>query len=290
MSVKTIQHALNLGAGDLSSGWSPGVWGSCPWDAIREGELPGLVIERHFGQGAPATPATTEGNYAEFAQFGSTGGFLNVLAAAGGVGSGLTLGSDGDNEGASIRTRVTPFILDRTNGGKFWFEARVRTSTIADANVGWFLGLMDNTALTATVPIAADGTLADVNLVGFHRLEGDGDALDTVYRANGVTAVTVQADAKAIAADTWYKLGMVYDPDVDGTIQDPNRTGTRKFNLSFYVDGVRVGAVKQVPTAQGTDFPNDVGLGIVFAVLNATATSPGTATIQKFRAAQIAPV
>jgi len=288
MSVKTIRPAINLGS-DTDAGWSSAVWGDCPWTAIVEGELPGFAFERNFAAGVPVTPATTEGNFAEFAQFSSTGGFVNVLAASAGVGSGISIGSDGDNEGCSLRTRTTPVILDRSNGGDFWFEARVRTSTIADNNIGWFVGLMDNTALTATVPITAAGAIADLNIVGFHRLEGVGNSLNTIYKADGVTQVTVQDKAFTIAADTWYKVAMRFDTQVDPFIQDPNRTGNTRWNLSFYVNGQRMATAKQIPTAQGTDFPNDVGLGFVIACLNATGTSPGNVTIQKVRMAQLFP-
>jgi hypothetical protein len=134
---------------------------------------------------------------------------------------------------------------------------------------------MADNALTATVPITAAGAIADVNIVGFHRLEGDGDQFDTIYKADGVTQVTVQADAAVIVADTWVKLGMVFDPSNN--------------SLSFYRNGVKLSTTYTVVAAAGTDFPNDVRLGFVIAVLNATASTPGSSEIDWVRIAQLCP-
>lgn len=281
MTVNTVDFRGNLGAYNTDRNPSPNVWYDCPWLDLVEGNRSGVWFFDDF-LSFPITPATAEGNWGQYAQFSSTGG---TITAGTGRGGEAIFASDGDNEGASIRTLATPFKIDQSLG-KFWFECRIKSSTVADTKHGIFVGLLENAALTATVPIAADGTLADQNLVGFHRLEGDGDQIDTVYKANGVTQVSVQSDvlsttntaAGTLAADTYIKLGMVFDPtnDISGTNY-----------LSFYVNNLRLATAKQIPAADGTDFPNDVGLGLVFAVLNATGSTPGNATIDWWRAAQI---
>jgi len=201
--------------------------------------------------------------------FGSNGGAIaNETDERGGV---VTISSDGDDEGVGIGTMGQPFQIDQALGN-LWFEARVKTSTIADTKHGFFLGLADSTAMTATVPIAADGTLANLNFVGFHRLEGDGDYVDTVYKADGVTQVTVKSDAQVLVADTFIKLGMRYD--ASGQV------------LKFFVNGTQLADTKTIPAADGTDFPNDVRLGMCFAVLNATGTTPGNSSIDWWRCVQ----
>lgn len=283
MSVKTIRPARNLGAAQTDNDWSPGVWYDCPYFAIKDGELPGAVFDFDFDT-LPKTPATTEGNFGLFTQFSDAGGFIN---AGTGVGGEWVIGSDGDNEGASIRSRSTPFKIIRT-GKKLWFEARVKTSTVADSKNGFLLGLIQDVAFTATMPITAAGAIADTNLVGFRKDEADGDQIDCVYKADGVTAVTVQADAlpTALVADTYVKLGMVFEPSISPFVQDPTNAGTTKYNLTFLVNGIKV-ATKQIPAAAGTDFPNDVSMGFFFACLNATASTPGDNTIDKVRIAQL---
>lgn len=269
-----MDAVVRFAGADTSRKPSDTVWKQCPWDAIFNGKLDGTIFYDDFAS-YPITPPTTEGNWGQYPAFTDTGGTMAPPSTIG-IGGELAIGSDGDNEGASLRT--FPWLRISRTYGQFWFEARVKTSTIADTKHGIFLGLLENTALTATVPIAAAGTLADKNLVGFHRLEGDGDYFDTVYKADGVTQVTVQADAALLVADTYTKLGMHYTPsgDKDG-----------QWVLSFYQDGTRLTTSKVIPSAAGTDFPNDISLGLVFAVLNATASSPGTSTIDWWRAAAL---
>jgi|GEM_PF-1038995 len=281
MSVPTIRPSGRLGSEQTGSEYSRGIWADIPIHKLQSGEVPGILFEQDFAR-FPTVPPTTEGAFGEWSGFSSTGG---TMTAGTGQGGELVLASDDDNEGASIRTVATPFLIART-AKLFAFEARIKVDTIADTKNGVFCGLMENTALTAVVPITAAGALADVNLVGFHRLEGDGDYFDTVYKANGVTQVTVQSDAALIAADTYVKLGMVYRPETDPDIADVNAAGVRTYNLTFYKNGIPLSTRKQIPVAAGTDFPNDVGLGFVLAILNATGTTPGNVTIDKLRIAQ----
>jgi hypothetical protein len=206
---------------------------------------------------------------APYKMFRSAGGTIVPADERAGV---ITLSSDGDNEGAIIGTSMLPFQIDR-DLGRFACEFRIKTSTITDTKHGFLLGLMDTASFSATVPIAAAGTLADENFVGFHRLEGDGDYVDTVYKADGVTQVTVKADAKVLVADTFIKLGMRFNPEDN--------------ILRFYANGVELPDTKTIPTADGTDFPNDVRMGLFFAVLNATGTTPGNSSIDWWRANQV---
>lgn len=264
-------YAGNQGANDVNdndSKFSPFIWKDCPIREILDGTVEGWLIEDDFLNTIPVA-AGAEAVAGRYYGFASTGG---SVALADEVGGAMTASSDGDDEGASIRTAGRPFQISRSHG-KLWFEARVKTSTIADTKHGFFVGLSDSLTLSATVPLTAAGALADENLVGFHRLEGDGDKVDFVYKADGVTAVTVEADAATLVADTYIKLGMVYNPDT--------------YVLTFYVNGVATDTYT-VASAAGTDFPNDVRLGLIFAVLNATGSTPGTTTIEKWRCAQLA--
>ena len=247
-------------------GPSPALWADVPiLDTILDPNQGFMFFDDFIappvilGAGAQAVWG---GNYRFFADTGTT------AAQGAALGGTITFGSDDDNEGASIGMNNPSWQIDRGQG-KLVFEARIKSSTITDTKHGFFLGLIDGSALSATVPIAADGTIADANLVGFHRLEGDGDYVDTIYKANGVTAVTVKADAQELEADTWIKLGFVYNKS--------------NYKLTFYANGVALADTKTIPTADGTDFPNDVRLSPVFAALNATGTTPGTVSMDWWR-------
>ena len=289
MSVKTIRPAGNLGTAQVDNNWSAGIWHDFMLFSVQDGEFPGKVFEFNFDT-MPKTPATTEGNFGLFTQFSDLGGFINPTPNAPG---GWTLGSDGDNEGVFVRSRATPFKISRT-AKKLWFEARIKASTVADAKNSIILGLMQDVALTATMPLTAAGVLADTNFVGFQRpdtartVAGTGGAVfNTIYKADGVAAVHVGLAAVTVAADTYVKLGMVYEPGIDSTVADVSRTGLGVYNLKFFANGIQLAAYKQIPLPAGTDFPNDVQLGFVFGVLNATATAPGDASIDRVRIAQM---
>ena len=255
------------GSTDTGNYLSPSIWGGFRVGRVQAGEHAGS-----FDMGRMRELKTVANiNAAEAYLSGGWNVFgSNGAAIAGGdeVGGTRTFLSDGDDEGVSFRDSA-PWLQIITTGFMTCFEIRLKTSTIADTKHGFFAGLMDSTAVSATVPIAAAGTLADVNFVGFHRLEGDGDMVDCVYKADTVTQVTVLADAKTLVADTYVKLGAVYLPS--------------KKTLYYYANNVLL-ASKVIPTAAGTDFPNDVRLGRVFAVLNATATTPGNTEVEWFAA------
>lgn len=274
----------NFGGTNASAAYSGSIWGDCPVEELvsKKSTGPqGFLWEKNFTT-IPITPPTTEGNWGDMAMFSDTGG--TAAADTTEVGGGVAIGSDGDNEGCSMRTVIVPAKIILT-GGDFWFEARILTSTITDAKHNIFLGLMENTPLTAVIPITAAGALADKNLVGFQRPEtartvaGTGGAImNAVYKVDGVTAVTVQSDAVALVAATYTNLGLRFVPK--------RNIGRGVGYLYWYQDGVVV-ASKAIPTAAGTDFPNDINLGFVFAVVNATGTTPGTSTIKNVRMAQL---
>lgn len=261
------------------------IWGKCPWNAIKEGSVKGVAFFDDFSS-FNVTPATTEGNWAAgqgYAQFSDTGGFitapaLSAATAAGVPTSGITIGSNDDNEGVSIRTLSTPFAINRANQ-RLWFEACIKKSSIANTIAEFFIGLMENTALTAVVPITTTAaTLADKNLVGIYSTESAGSKASSTYKSNGVTAVVVGTDEFTFVADTFTNVGMMYVPsgDKDGS-----------FCLSFYQDGVRLASSKIIDTGNGADFPTDVAMGPVMAIRNAAGSSPGNVTVKWWKAAQL---
>ncbi len=268
----TATFRLN-GTADQNRTRSPAIWHDCPWDRINSGEVDGVTLFDDFLSPYLTVP-TSEGVYPPYAGFSSTGGtILPATAERHGI---ITLGSDGDDEGASIRQVGQPFKIIRGDG-KLWFEARVKVDTIAVTKYDAFIGLGEKQTLTAAVPITATaGTLADKNLVGFLRpgtaTTGDGSSLRITYKADGVTAVTVETVAGVFAADTYVKLGFTFDP--------------KDYKLRFFIDNVERVTTYTVPSAAGTDFPNDVLLGVIAAVTNAAAVT-SVFSIDWWRVAQV---
>lgn len=275
------KYAANF-AGDTNPNLSPMVWRGYRPASLASGDTPGFFKKWDFADFKASTNVNaSEAYWADgLMVFGSDGfaitnGSDHTSATTTGKSIGtITIGSDGDNEGGSLRQACAPLRATGINAtatsrsGDWALEARLRTSTIADTKHGIFFGVIEDVAATATIPITAAGALADKNLIGFHRLEGDGDYFDCVSKADGQTAVTHQADAQVIVADTYVKLGLRYEASI----------GT----LFWYGNGVQLASEYIDPTAGGSTtygyFPNDINLGWILSVLNATASTPGTTT------------
>lgn len=279
--VNTVEVSSNS-VYDTGRAPSGSIWDNCPIPEFQAQLRKGVFFRKDF-RDAPvlATPTiTTEAYYGDgFKAFGSSGGTIVTAGIQGG--GGLIFTETDDNEALSIAQITLPFKIAPTTG-RFWYETRLKTNTVTDTRHGFVSGLWAQQTLTAIVPIVAAGTLADNNFVGFHRLEGDGDQIDTVYKADGQTQVTVKADAisttagvhtaaGSLAADTYIKLGMFFDPQ-------PSR-------LYFYINGVKLPDYASVPSTAGNPFPNDVQMGLCFAMLCASADD-AICTLDYIQAAQ----
>ncbi len=262
-SLKPRKNAAVAASVDTDRGPSNAIWGRMPMDSVTNDPTIGFYQRWDFlKMPVLVTPTiTAEAFYGDgLKAFGSTGGTVVSAGILGG--GGVVITESDDNEGVGVQSIALPFKIDRGQGRQA-LEIRMKTNEVANTKHGFFFGLGDQQTLTAIVPIAAAGTLADENLAGFHRLEGDGDQIDAVYKADGVTQVTVQADGiptgLTLAADTYFKLGLLFEPyGIFGTNY-----------LSWWYNGILV-TKYQIPAADGTDFPNDVQMGALFAMLCAS--------------------
>lgn len=235
-------------ATDTLSGPSPAIWGNLPIEELVAHPDKGIYFHDDFTGGVLLTNNQAESNLNGWRAYtGTTSG--SDITDAGIVGGGIKLNSTTDNEGVAIRK--LPCFKLALGQGRFALEARVKFNTITDSRQNAFFGLAAGTTLSTSFPITTSDAMADSNFVGFQKVFADGDALDTTYKADGVTAVTVKADAVTLVADTFVKLGMYFD-------------GTK---LYFYADGARLADYKTLPSTDGDDFPNDVVLGPVLALM-----------------------
>lgn len=255
-AIKSIRRG-NKSTLDAGTGLSA-FWEDCPLSAVRNDPGSGYMVEDNFvdlGLSGTITTIISSAGVGRYLVFGSAGATITPDAALGG---GIVLTEATDNEAVSITTKQTPFQIT-SGAGNFWFETRMKTSTITTAEQAWLIGLMDSTPQTAIVPLTATGAIADINFVGFHHPEANTTAFDTSYKANGVTAVEVNSDVGTLAAATYIKLGMKFD--------------TSNNVLSFYINGALQAAGKTIPNATGTDFPADVTLAPICAMLLANSAA-----------------
>ncbi len=253
-----------------NTGPSPGLWGLAPRDVWYDPAVAYGFVQDFMGLDALGTTEAVIAGSDGWIGFGDTGATAVSGPQTDEVGGAYSVASDGDNESAAISTLTRPFQITKL-AEEFFFECRIKASTIANTTFGVFVGMMDGTTLVNDIPIIDTGVMADINYVGFHRLEGDGDTFDTVYKADGVTAVTVKADAVTAVAATYLKLGMHLKNGV----------------LTFFKNGVELADTKSIPDATGTDFPADVQLKPVIAVMNAVGSSPGDVTASFLIAKQL---
>lgn len=278
----SVQRTVTVGkvlGEDTNRPPSPSIWGDSRVLEIIEDNRVGFHWYEDFRSVAQLTTPTitTQALYGTgWKAFGTSGGTLLGAGVEGGMG--LAAFETDDNEGVNFASLALPFTIARGKG-KFWWEARLKISTIVSLDSGFLAGLMNSQTLTAILPITAAGALADVNFVGFQRLESTPTDINTIYKADGVTAVTVKSGILAgcptttsLAADTYIKLGMTF-----------NTTG--QYRLTFYVNGFPLPDYKAIPAAAGTDFPNDVQMGLVFAMLCGSAND-STFTVDWVRCAQ----
>lgn len=247
---------------DTSASPSPVIWGDCPTNEIIATGNGVYMMEDFISGGDIMADA---GPVGVFLDAGSTIVYSDEVNGA------IVATHDGDAADDSITIFGAPAFQISQTSGNLWFEARVKFSTAAADQAGFFVGLTDATAPSEIIPLTAASALSDHNTVGFHKPEENSTAFDTSYKANGVTAVEVNSNVGALVADTYVKLGMKFV--------------TASNVLEFYIDGVKQSGTKTIPAAAGTDFPNDVALKFAMTIVTEAAAA-NTLTCDWIRIAQ----
>ena len=270
--ANTVQY--RGGSADTIRGPSPRIWADCPWENLQSGHTDGVTLWDDFVNGGLITSPTTEAALVgvPYSGFGSAGAAITHGDQAGGT---IVLTEATDNEAVYMKSESHPFQIS-AGLKKLWFEGRVKVNAITDNQIGFLFGLFDTTAMTVIVPLSTANPpifATTGNFVGFRGPEEDAGGVDSTYVADGVAEVVVGSLVHQFVADTYVKLGMVFDP-LDG-----NR-------LSFFVNGVKCADSKVIPNGTGVDFPADVRLApIVGQRLGAGSSS--LTTIDWWRAAQL---
>lgn len=257
---------------------SPIIWGDCPVLEMVADARGFHYFEdfRHFlgDAGAAATaPDPYKGH-------GTTGVTIKQLV---GQRSGVlqVAGNDADNDEGSIsfgETVSSPFVISDSYGvaKKLWFECRIKKESIAANSSALFIGLAEE-GLAATGTLAANtGALADKDMIGFSVLQDSGAEVDFTYNKDGAGGVNLhQAAINTMTADTYVKLGFVYDPDAP----EADR-------IRVYVNGVETSTPVAASDISASDFPDGEELTFLFATKVGTAAE-STVEIDWWRCAQM---
>jgi len=158
---------------------------------------------------------------------------------------------------------------------KVIYECRLKVDVItADVNC-IFAGLMDPSNCGNNGKADNTAVIADKSFIGFDGLQAAPQTLTFSYKNGGGAAQTDQTGA-TLVADTWIKLGFVFDPS--------RETAKR---IAVYVDGVETGIYVTGAIIDAATFPEGDNLAPVFGVKNTVGTA-GTLSVDWVAVAQYA--
>lgn len=228
MDRLSLDRVLTNHFGQSSSGLSPRVWSRIRNRGTGPDGHSGIFIADDFLNisltGGTAVSSnvsywtSTAGQYKSYED--STGVLGQSLAYQGGVFSMATDAGDNDENWISPYASILGAINYDTGPKLTVFETRFRVSTVADDVQAIFLGLSEEGLYAANTKVDNTGVMADKDYIGFDTVHVNGGTAGTnatlnfVYnKAGGAGPVTGISGVKTLVADTWYKVGFVYDPD-----------------------------------------------------------------------------
>jgi hypothetical protein len=247
-------------------GVSPRLWSRVDGQELSpDGASNGYSIGDEFlSFGATFDVASNVGRYASeaggYKSYEDTGAAISQVASVVGGAVAISIDAD-DNQEAWLQsgggTGVLGKISDTAGEDKLLiFEARFKTSQITAGNL--FLGLAEE-GLAAHETMTDDGDLASKDLIGFAVNEDAPSTLTFVYRKAGQALQTPIASLKTLVADTFYKVGFVYDP-----------RAVPSQRIRVYVDNVENGTYVTATNIAAATFPDGEELAFLAGVKNAT--------------------
>lgn len=289
-----VMYGSNLGSADTARGPSPTIWGSCPVMDIIKDPNRGVHFFDEFDQFQPlnfATGAvqTTDGGLGgKYRAFCSTAGTWapdNLPhGVTGSFGGHISALCDTSNDAASIGTLSCPFLLNTAGlAGKLWFEARIAHTQVNSATGNQlFVGLHENnvTAFSATCPLGdGDTACATTAGIGFRRAEAGLTVLDAIHWDHSATETVLDADLglTALAANTWIKLGMMFDPNNSAAA------------VRFFVNGIESPTPLTKAALLALTYLDVSGLGPCLAMFAGAGGTAAYVYLDWWRCAQLAP-
>lgn len=303
MSVESIRFKSNASANSFR-GPSGAIWADCPWERYKEHPEEGQTFFDDFNMAGNAVMSSAyTASIGQWSAYGAAGAQINDGALEGGV---IKAGSDGNNEGVTLFSSAGSFRLVTTStlvgNGKLWFETRFARSSVATTDGDYFVGLMIP-ALSSGLPRAnypittTDDTLDATNgtFLGFHSTMTTGTrggpteiavafnlAGGTINYPTNLTTLMATAGQTVLAANTYVKVGFVFDPAayISAIATSPTARQTsgnlyRKI-IRFFVNGVELptwlSAADVYNATSAQAFPTGF-MSPVFAVMNGAGTA-----------------
>lgn len=272
-----------------TTGMSPKLWGRLS-SAITQRSPDGasrLILEGDSFTNVIAQNSSTEivtGQQVYHGYIDTSNTFTGVTGVNGGAIELNTDATDNDeiwmSTGAATTGPTLGAISDAA-GSAFMtaFEIRCKKSSVADNVTAMFAGLAEEGLAAADTKVDNTGVLADKDLIGFDNVHADGDAVNFVYRLAGQNLVTKISAVATLTADTFVKLGFIYDPFAQASER-----------ITVYVDNspsTTFVTASDISTSTGDAFPDGENLAFLAGHKNGAATA-GILTIDWWAYAQIA--
>lgn len=266
-----LPNATMVGYNGVSTvGPSQAIWSRMVTGMSAPEGSPGFVVGDDFltGAGVLATSAVTIPTadvmaYSPYYAYLDSGTSLSRVSAQGGV---LRLAcTTSDNDMVAIHSGLFGEI-SRTAGESVLtcFETRLRLPTqVSVGSVAVGLGALEIVADGGLVANSGEIINTGGGFIGFRSVDATPSVLDFGYKISGQAALTETVDAAHTAvADTFVKLGFVYDPQAPASKR-----------ITAYVNGAEVTSAYVTDTAMAAaTFPNSVMMGIVIAAKTDAST------------------
>lgn len=248
---------------------SPRLWGRLPVQKWFFGEDSGFFFYDDFlvthGTGNSADSGTTR-QYQSYIDTGVT--MEGIATIAGGV---MRCTQDGtDNDEGSIATNgggstgaANMCVFDTDTPNIIAFECRVKKSSVADNQHAFFIGLAEENLANADTLIDDTGEIASKDMIGFRVLQDNGEEIDFVYRKAGQAVVELAANCATMAADTWIRLGFLFNP-----FDHPDSK-----KIKIFINGTEYTTYGTNSILDDATFPDDQELGLLWANKIGTAAA-----------------
>lgn len=263
-ALYTIHQGLSGG-----TGMSPRIWAKMSGNGLApDGSWHGNSFADDFNcfpKVSPGTGGTTTGNalgYGYYVDSATAAGTIQQIATdRNGVVAIATAAQDNHENWLTSggNTGGLGLISDTAGSDKLLlFEARIAVAQITAHNL--FVGLSEE-GLAAADTVTDAGALASKDMIGFYTLEGAPTDLIFGYRKAGAAVQAVQTIA-TLAADTFVKVGFVYDP---------SEPADRR--IVAYVDNEETSTKVSATSIAASTFPDGEELALLAGIKNGAAAA-----------------
>jgi hypothetical protein len=261
-------YTIHQGVGSTRRSLSPRLWARVNGqnlgpDNVSDGYFVGDDF-RTFGD--TYAVASNVGRYAgeagAYRSYEDTGGSIVPVASQAEKNGAMKLATGAtDNNEVWIQPGNATNVLgeiNKTTPALTIFESRIKISAVT-TTVNMFCGLSEE-GLAAADTITDAGALASKDFIGFWVLEADSSSLKFGYRIAGSAVQTIATYGTALAADTYVKVGFVYDPN-----EPPSN------RLQGFVNNVPLSTSITKTLIDAALFPSNQGNNMLFGLKNNNA-------------------